>query len=72
VELTDAETARRVTIDTGDRRVRRRFAALAQARRDLLVDSFRRLGADPIRIATGESFVDPIAAYFRRREGRRR
>jgi len=72
VELTDAETARRVTIDTGDRRVRRRFAALAQARRDLLVDSFRRLGADPIRIATGEGFVDPIAAYFRRREGRRR
>lgn len=72
VELTDAERGDRLVVDTSDSRVRRRFAALSNARRELQVDAFRRLGADPIRIETGENFVDPIAAYFRRREGRRR
>ena len=72
VELTDAERGDRLVVDTSDPRVRRRFASLADARRQLQVDAFRRLGADPIRIETGENFVDPIAAYFRRREGRRR
>ncbi len=72
VELTDAERGDRLVVDTSDPRMRRRFAALAEARRGLQTDSFRRLGADPIRIETGENFVDPIAAYFRRREGRRR
>ena len=72
VELTDAERGDRLVVDTSDARVRRRFASLADARRQLQVDAFRRLGADPIRIETGENFVDPIAAYFRRREGRRR
>ena len=72
LELTDAERGDRLVLDTSDRRVRRRFAALADARRELQTDTFRRLGADPIRISTGESFVDPIAAYFRRREARRR
>lgn len=72
VELTDAERGDRLMIDTSDARVRRRFASLANARREIQVDAFRRLGADPIRIETGENFVDPIAAYFRRREGRRR
>ena len=72
VELTDAERGDRLVVDTSDPRVRRRFASLADARRQLQVDAFRRLGADPIRIETGENFVDPIAAYFRRHEGRRR
>ncbi|MGA1400994.1 MAG: DUF58 domain-containing protein [Phycisphaerales bacterium] len=72
VELTDAERGDRLVVDTSDPRVRKRFASLASARRELQVDAFRRLGTDPIRIETGESFVDPIAAYFRRREGRRR
>ncbi|MFM1889743.1 MAG: hypothetical protein RLZZ565_500 [Planctomycetota bacterium] len=72
VELTDAERGDRLVVDTSDPRVRKRFASLANARRELQVDAFRRLGADPIRIETGENPVDPIAAYFRRREGRRR
>ncbi|MGA0873180.1 MAG: DUF58 domain-containing protein [Phycisphaerales bacterium] len=72
VELTDAERGDRLVVDTSDPRVRKRFASLAGARRELQVDAFRRLGADPIRIETGENPVDPIAAYFRRREGRRR
>ena len=56
LELTDAERGERMLVDTSDRRMRRRFASLADARRDLQTDTFRRLGADPIRISTGESW----------------
>jgi uncharacterized protein (DUF58 family) len=72
VELTDAERGDRLVVDTSDPRVRRRFASLADARRQLQVDAFRRLGADPIRIETGENFVDPIAASLRDAGSRRR
>ena len=50
VELTDAERGDRLVVDTSDPRVRRRFASLADARRQLQVDAYLRLGADPIRI----------------------
>jgi uncharacterized protein (DUF58 family) len=72
LELADAESGERVVVDTSDTRIRRRYASLAAARRELQTDAFRRLGMDPIRVETGASFIDPIAAYFRRREGRRR
>jgi len=72
IELEDAERGGRLVIDTASSAVRTRFASLAAARRALQTDTFRRLGADPIRVETGHSFIDPVAAYFRRREGRRR
>jgi uncharacterized protein (DUF58 family) len=72
LEVEDAEGGGRLVVDTASPAVRRRFAALAAARQALQTDTFRRLGVDPIRVETGRSFIDPIAAYFRRREGRRR
>jgi uncharacterized protein (DUF58 family) len=72
LELADAESGDRVVVDTSDPAIRRRYASLAAARRELQTDSFRRLGIEPIRVETGKSFIDPIAAHFRRREGRRR
>lgn len=71
VEFTDAETGRRTVIDTGRRRVRDRFAAQAGHRRKELASMFRRMRMDPIEVRTGESFVDPLTAYFRRRGQRR-
>ena len=71
VEFTDAETGRRTVIDTGRRRVRDRFAAQAGNRRKELASMFRRMRMDPIEVRTGESFVDPLTAYFRRRGKRR-
>lgn len=71
VEFTDAETGRRTVIDTGRRRVRDRFASQAGNRRRELASMFRRMRMDPIEVRTGESFVDPLTAYFRRRGKRR-
>jgi uncharacterized protein (DUF58 family) len=71
VEFTDAESGRRTMIDTGRRRVRDRFAAAARRRREQLTTMFHRMRVDTIHVHTGESFVEPLTAYFKRRESRR-
>lgn len=71
VEFTDSETGRRTVIDTGRRRVRERYAAHSARRRSELASTFRRMRIDPIEVRTGESFVEPLTAYFRRRQKRR-
>jgi hypothetical protein len=71
VEFTDAETGERMMVDTGRRRVRDRFAEAARDRRADLTQMFRRMRIDPVDVETGKSFVEPLTAYFRRRESRR-
>lgn len=71
VEFVDEETGRRMVADLGSRAVRDRFAALADAERALLVDTFRRLRTEPVMVETGQDFVEPLTAFFRRRESRR-
>ena len=71
VEFTDAETGERRLVDTGRRRVRRRFEAAAAARDERRREVLRRMKIDPIEIDTGEDFIEPLTAYFHRRERRR-
>ena len=71
VEFTDAETGDRTVIDTSRRRVRDKFAAGARRREEDLTRIFRRMRIDPVQVQTGESFIEPLTAYFRRREARR-
>jgi len=71
VELYDPETGGQVLVDTGSRALRRRYAALAAERRARLRAALGRLRLDAIEIATGEPFVAPLKAFFRRREQRR-
>ena len=71
VEFTDPETGERTVVDTGRRRTRRRFEKAtkdASERRDL---ALRRMRLDPLVLDTGSDFVEPLTAYFRRRERRR-
>lgn len=71
VEFVDEETGRRMVADLDSRAMRERFAALADADRALLVDTFRRLRIEPVMVETGQDFVVPLTAFFRRRELRR-
>ena len=71
VEFTDAETGERRLVDTGRRSVRRRFAEAAEARAAARDRLLRGMRLDPIEITTGEDFVAPLSASFRRRERRR-
>jgi uncharacterized protein (DUF58 family) len=70
-EFEDEETGERIVVDLGSRRVRERFAKLAAAEDALLDDTLRRLSAEAIRVETGGDFVEPLTAFFRRREARR-
>ncbi len=71
VELQDPETGERIVVDTASRSLRSRYAAhmrrLAAARESM----FRRMDTTTIDIRTDQSYVEPLARFFRRRERRR-
>jgi len=70
LELVDAETGATVVVDTASRRFRQAYrqesTAFEQRRRSL----FARLDMDSIDARTGEDFVKPLMAFFRKREAR--
>jgi uncharacterized protein (DUF58 family) len=66
--LRDPERGDWVTIDTTSEAVRTRFRDRAAAFDAGLTSRLRRSGADVVRVRTGESYVGPLLAFFRRRE----
>ncbi len=71
LELVDAETGQVVLLDTSSGRQRQWYAERARqcaAERDRI---FTQIGLDPIRIYTGEDFVEPLRKFFHKRERRR-
>lgn len=71
VELFDPETGEQIMVNTQSRAFRVRFERLAAQRRDSLIGDFRRSGMDTIEIGTGQSFVEPLTRFFRKRGARR-
>ncbi|MCH7871069.1 MAG: DUF58 domain-containing protein [Planctomycetes bacterium] len=71
VELLDAETGEQMLVDTSSRRFRDRFAQFADERRAALISDFHKMRIDAIDVATGDSFVEPLTKFFRKREARR-
>ncbi|MGD8451220.1 MAG: DUF58 domain-containing protein [Phycisphaerae bacterium] len=71
IELLDPETGEQLLVDTSSAAFRRRFGGQAAARREALRTELRRMRLDAIEVETGESFVDPLRKFFRRRERRR-
>jgi len=70
--FTDPETGALVDIDTGDRRVRERFARRMQEEVEARTSLLRRLAIDEIAVRTDQRYVDPLLRFFRLRETRRR
>jgi len=71
VEIEDAETGKRVLVDTGSPAVRKQYARLGRERRERLRDLFRSKGIDHIEIVTGRDHVKDLVKFFRGRERRR-
>ena len=72
VIMEDSETGEQVYVDTGDRRLRDRFADLARRRREGLATVFRRAGVDALTISTEGDLVDSIVRFAEARRQRRR
>jgi uncharacterized protein (DUF58 family) len=71
VEIEDAERGTRAFVDTGDRAVRRRFAAFAAERARGRRATLASAGVDELVVRLDEDPVKPLVAYFRTRAARR-
>ncbi len=71
IEWTDEESGERVWIDSSSRAVRDVFRREGQLRTMQFELALRRLKIEPLMIETGVDYVEPITAYFRKREARR-
>ncbi len=71
VEVMDAESGRRVLVDTGSAAVRRAYETAIRNRIAASTARLRRLGVEQLRLAAGTEYVGALAAFLRRRTGRR-
>jgi uncharacterized protein (DUF58 family) len=71
LRLVDPETGRQLRVDTGDSRLRERFAAVAADERRRLVSSLASAGVRHVALSTEGDWLRPLAAFLRRgRRGR--
>src|SRR6266403_1800193 len=70
ITLEDAETGEQIEINTADRNVRSRFAALAETRQNELVRVLRRSKIDRIDLRTGDDYLPELRTFFKNRERR--
>jgi uncharacterized protein (DUF58 family) len=69
LRLVDPETGRQLRVDTGDRRLRERFASAAGEERRALAASLASAGVGHVALSTEGDWLRPLAAFLRR--GRR-
>ncbi len=69
-EFQDPETGERSLIDASSARVRKALTRRRNENRSLLDNFLKSSGIDAIRIRTDQSYVDPIARFFRQRSRR--
>jgi len=63
VVVQDAEPGEQMFVDTHDRRFRKRFAELAEARERDLRQALRVAGVDALELSTGDDLVDSILRF---------
>src|SRR5689334_13558716 len=70
IEMQDAETGRRVLVDTGSRDVRTRVRMLTRARREERSRTLAASGADQVHLETGVAYALPLRRAFAQRARR--
>lgn len=71
VTIEDPETGQRHLVDTGDRRVRARFAARKAEREALFQKAIQDAQVESIDLRTEEPYIKPLIRFFEGREKRR-
>lgn len=72
VPFEDPETGEIILVDTSSERVREAFDRRTGDVRRERDKMFRKLRIEPVHIRTGESYVEPLVEYFKRRKRRAR
>jgi uncharacterized protein (DUF58 family) len=70
LELVDPETGRRREVQTGDARLRARYAAAAAERRTRLAATFRAAGADHLVLRTDRDWIADVVTFVATRRER--
>lgn len=70
VELVDAETGKRMVVDTSSAEVRKRFERRARHVKQWREQIFRRQSLDVVDLQTDTSYVLPLMTFFKRRASR--
>lgn len=71
VSLTDVETGRPVLIDTSSRATRDAFSRKAADREAFVQSTLKRSRVDTVTVRTDADYVDPLVAFFRKRNRER-
>ena len=71
VRMQDAETGKKMWVDTSSKRVRQEFKNWTIQKRAVLDSLFARYGVDMVKVYTGQDYVKPLMNLFRKREARR-
>ena len=71
VDLQDAETGAVVTIDSSSPDFRRAYKAHVESVRDGRERELRQSNIDRVEVVSGEDFMEPLIAYFRKKNARR-
>jgi uncharacterized protein (DUF58 family) len=71
VDFQDSETGEAMTIDTSSREFRELYKARLKKIHDTRETELRRANVDRVEIVSGEDFVNPLIAYFRKKTSRR-
>ena len=67
LSLTDSETSRPVLVDTSSRAVRDSFSARAADREAAVQSALKRARVDTVIVRTDADYVEPLVAFFKRR-----
>ena len=72
IEIEDSESGNRIIVNTGDRNIRKKYADQVLSQADSLKKIFGKNKIDSIELMTHESYIKPLYAFFKLREGRTR
>jgi uncharacterized protein (DUF58 family) len=67
IYMQDAETGRKMLVDTSSRTVRDNIVKAARERREKLENTFLRAGVQDVAIANGDDYVKPLIKLFKSR-----
>jgi len=70
IQFKDAETGQMKWIDTSSNAVRRYYAEKAERLEKTTKENFKKSGVDMAEVHTGEDYVRPLIAMFKKREAR--
>ncbi len=69
VRVLDAETGKKIWLDTSVKKIREQYKDYFQSNFDYLKKTFLKSGADVVSIQTNESYVNALLKFFKKRKG---